>query len=64
MGKKMPPKMWNESVVAIFHSEISPIVSRPFREKERLECKIRVNFGYYSAFIDIIHINYTRSYVI
>ena len=33
-----------------------------FVENERLECKIKVSLGYYSAFIDIICRNYTRSY--
>ena len=33
MGKKLPLKMWNKSVVASFHSEILPMVSCPFRGK-------------------------------
>ena len=50
MGDKLPPKTRNEFVVASFRSSISPRVSCPFRENERLECEINVSLGYYSAF--------------
>ena len=33
MGKKLPPKMRENLIVASFHSAISPIVAYSFREK-------------------------------
>ena len=33
MRKKLPPKMRNKFVVAIFHLEISPMLSCPFCDK-------------------------------
>ena len=33
MGRKMPPRILNEFIVASFRSETSPMFSCPFREK-------------------------------
>ena len=63
MGKKNPPKTRNESVVASFRLEISPMVSCPFREKmSGWSVKSRYLYDTILCFIDIVRINYARSY--
>ena len=48
--KKLPPKMWNESVIASYLLEILPWCHLHFVKNEMLECEIKVYLGYYSAF--------------
>ena len=50
MGEKIPPKNWNEFVIASFPCQFSPWCHVLLVKNERMDFEIKVSLGYYSTF--------------